>query len=152
MAKKIKNRLTKEALLGSLNKVEFSTSKHFLVRKTTRKLFGKGNKVETALQLIHLDIREAMNIKARHEEIYFITFIYDLSQYVYVYLISHKYQTLDILIKFMKLSENQLDIKIKVLRTDLGQESSALKVCYLFITSSIKLIRIKIILFQKFTQ
>ena len=64
-------------------------------------------------------------------------------------MISHKYQTLDILIKFMNLAENQLDIKIKVLRTDLGQESSALKVFYLFITSSIKLIRIKIILFEK---
>ena len=78
-----------------------------------------------------------MNIKARHEEIYFISFIYDLSLYGHVYLISHKYQTLDILIKFMNLVENQLDIKIKVLRTDLGRESYALKVCYLFITSTI---------------
>ena len=73
-----------------------------------------------------------MNLKARHEEIYFITFIYNLSLYGYVYLISYKYQTLDILIKFMNLVENQLDVKIKVLRTDLGRESSALKVCYLF--------------------
>ena len=63
-----------------------------------------------------------MNVKARHGEVYFITFIDDFTQYGYVYLISHKSQALDYFIKFMNLVENQLDKKIKALRTDRGRE------------------------------
>ena len=84
------NRLAKEGLLGSLNKVELSTCEYCLVGKTTRKPFEKGTKAITPLQLIHLDIYGPMNVKARHGAIYFITFIDGFTRYGYVYLISHK--------------------------------------------------------------
>nr|XP_009783587.1 PREDICTED: uncharacterized protein LOC104232161 [Nicotiana sylvestris] len=63
-----------------------------------------------------------MNIRARHGAIYFITFIDDFTRYGYVYLISHKSEALSCFVKFMNLVENQLDRKIKALRTDRGRE------------------------------
>ena len=63
-----------------------------------------------------------MNVKDRHGEIYFITFIDDFTRYGYVYLISHKSQALDCFIKFMNLVENQSDKKIKALRTYQSRE------------------------------
>ena len=112
------NRLAKEGLLGNLNKVELSTCEHCLVGKTTRKPFGKGTRAEFPLQLIHSDICGPMNVRARHGAVYFITYIDDFTRYGYIYLISHKSQALDCFIKFMNLVENQLDKKIKTLRTD----------------------------------
>ena len=116
------NRLAKERLLGTLDKIELSTCEHCLVGKTTRKPFGKGTRVESPLQLIHLDICGPMNVRVRHGAVYFITFIDDYTRYGFVYLISHKSQALECLIKFMNLVENQLDKKIKILRTDQGRE------------------------------
>ena len=116
------NQLAKEGLLRNLNKVELSICEHCLVDKTARKPFGKGTRAKFPLQLIHSDICGLMNIRARHRAIYFITFIHDFTQYGYVYLICHKSQELDCFIKFMNLVENQLDKKIKTLRTDRGRE------------------------------
>ena len=71
------NRLAKEGLLGSFNKVELSTCEHCLVGKTTRKPSEKGTKTITPLKLIHSDICGPMNVKARHKAVYFLTFIDD---------------------------------------------------------------------------
>ena len=116
------NRLAKEGLLGSFNTVELSTCEHCLIGKTTRKPFGKGIKAITPLQLIHSDIFGLMNVKYGHGTVYFITFFDDFTRYGYAYLISHKSQALDYIIKFMNLVENQLDKKVKALRTDRGRE------------------------------
>ena len=115
-------KLAKEDLLGNLNKVELSTCEHCLDGKTTRKPFGKVTIAKFPLQLIHSDIYGPLNVKSRHEAVYFITFIDDFTLYGYVYLISHKSQALDCFIKFMNLVDNQLDKKIKALRTDRGRE------------------------------
>ena len=116
------NRLAKEGLLGNLKKVKLSICEHCLVGKTARKPFGKGTRAEFPLQLIHSDICGPMNIRARHGLVYFITFIDDFTRYGYVYLISHNSQALDCFIKFMNVIENQLDKKIKTLRTDRGRD------------------------------
>ena len=63
-----------------------------------------------------------MNVKARQGASYFITCIDDYTRYGYVYLISHKSDALECFKKFMNLVENQLDRKIKALRTDRGRE------------------------------
>ena len=72
--------------------------------------------------LVHSDICGLMNVRARLGAIYFITFINDFTRFGYVYLISHKSEVLDCFIKYSKLVENQLNIKIKALRTDRGRE------------------------------
>ena len=114
--------MAKEGILGTLDKIELSTCEHYLAGKTTRKPFGKGARAESPLQLIHSNICGPMNVRARHEVVYLITFIDDYTGYGYVYLISHKSQALECFIKFMNLVENQLDKKIKILRTDQGRE------------------------------
>jgi len=82
-----------------------STCKYCVTRKTIRKPFGKGSGAEFLLQLIYSDIFDLMNVRPRYRSVYFITFIY----------IS---EALSYFIKYMNLIENQLDMKIKILKTD----------------------------------
>jgi hypothetical protein len=63
-----------------------------------------------------------MNVRARHGGRYFITFIDDYIRYDHVCLISHKSEALACFKKFIILVENQLDRKIKALRTDRDHE------------------------------
>ena len=63
-----------------------------------------------------------MNVRARHGDFYFITFIDDYTRYGHVYLISHKSEAFDCFRQYMRLVENQLDMSIKALRTDRGRE------------------------------
>ena len=108
--------------MGTLDKIELSTYEHCFVGKIVRKPFDKWTRAESPLQLIHSNICGPMNVRARHEVVYFITFIDDYTRYGYVYLISHKSQALECFIKIMNLVENQFDKKIKILRTNRGRE------------------------------
>ena len=63
-----------------------------------------------------------MNMRARHEDTYFITYIDDYTRYRHIYLISHKFQALDCFRWYMKFVENQLDMSIKALSADCGHE------------------------------
>ena len=53
---------------------------------------------------------------------YFITFIDDVSRYVYVYLMHEKSQAIDIFEMLITKVERQLDKKIKIVRSDRGGE------------------------------
>ena len=116
------NRLAKENLLGQLSKVDMSTCEYCLAGKTTRKPFGKGTRAETPLKLIHSDICGPMSVRARYGAFYFITFIDDFTQYGHVYLITHKSEALSCFRQYINFVENQLDMKVKALRTDWGRE------------------------------
>jgi hypothetical protein len=61
-------------------------------------------------------------VRAQHGGRYFITFIDDYIRYDHIYLISHKSKALTCFKKFIIFVENQLDRKVKVLRTDHGRE------------------------------
>lgn len=63
-----------------------------------------------------------MNVRKRHDAIYFINFINDFTQFGYVYLISKKYEALSCFINFINLVDNKFDTKIKALRTDQGRK------------------------------
>ena len=63
-----------------------------------------------------------MNVKAHYGAFYFLTFIDDYSRYGYVYLLSHRYETLDVFKRFIAKVETQLDWRVKILRTDQGHE------------------------------
>jgi hypothetical protein len=88
-------RLAREGLLGPLTKVNLPICEHCLAGKSTRKLFGKGIRATVPLELIHSDVCGPMNVRARHEASYFITFIDDFTRYGHVYLVSHKLEALD---------------------------------------------------------
>ena len=63
-----------------------------------------------------------MNLRARHGAFYFITFIDDYTRFGFGYLISHKFEGLSCFNTYRNFVENQLDRKIKALRTDQGRE------------------------------
>ena len=50
------DRLAKQGLLPNYDKVDISICEHYLVGKSTIKLFDKGTRVDFSLQLVHSDI------------------------------------------------------------------------------------------------
>jgi hypothetical protein len=63
-----------------------------------------------------------MSVATRNGYCYFMTFIDDLSRYGYIYLMKHKYETFENFKEFHNQVKNQLDRKIKHLRSDRGGE------------------------------
>ena len=61
-------------------------------------------------------------MRAKHGSSYFFTFIYDFTRYGHVHLISHKFQALESFRLYLNEIENQLEKKVKTLRTDRGRE------------------------------
>ena len=112
------NRLTRENFLSQFTKIDMPTCEYYLVSKTTRKPFGKGTRTEIPLQLIHSNICGPMSVRARHDTLYFITFIDDFTHYGHVYLISHRSEVLDWFKCYINLVENQFYKNIKILRID----------------------------------
>ncbi len=78
------------------------------------------------LELIYNHICENNNnVLTRSGKRYFVTFIDDFSKFCYVYLINSKSELFD-KFKFYKVEvENQLERKIKILRSDKGGEYSS---------------------------
>ena len=93
-----------------------------LSRKATCLPFGKAKRTTFHLQLIHSNICGLMNVRARHDSHYLITFIEDFTKYDHVYLISHKSKALECFKIYSRLVENKLNVNIKALRTDQGHE------------------------------
>ena len=116
------NILAKEGLLANIDKVVLSTCEFCLAGKIARKPFGKGTRVEFPLQLVHSNICGPIKLRARHEAFYFITFLDDYTRFGFVYLISHKSEAFNYFNTYRNFVENQLDRKIKTLRTDRGRE------------------------------
>jgi len=83
---------------------------------------GKGTRASELLGLIHTDVCGPLTITARGNYDYFITFTDDLSRYGYVYLMKHKSEAFKKFKEFQNEVENQLDKKIKALRSDRGGE------------------------------
>ena len=79
-------------------------------------------RVDHKLQLVHNDVCGPMSTSARGGYRYFITFIDDYSRYGYVYLMKNKSESFEKFKEYKNEVENQLDKKIKTLRTDRGGE------------------------------
>jgi len=114
--------VAKEGLLDPLTKIKLPKCGSCLAGKTTTKPFGKASRVSCPLKLIHFDICGPINVKACHGAFYFLTFIDDYSRYGYVYILSHRYEALDVFKRFVAEVETQLDRRVTNLRTDRGQE------------------------------
>ena len=93
-------RLAKKGLLDRLTRVKLPRYKPCLANKATIKLFSKAIRASSSLELIHS--YGPMNVKARHRATYFITLIDDYSRYGYVYLLSHRYEALDVFKSFVR--------------------------------------------------
>nr|GEU53472.1 retrotransposon protein, putative, Ty1-copia subclass [Tanacetum cinerariifolium] len=97
--------------------------KSCISRKMARKPFP--HKVERAkdlLGLIHTDICGPFRTVLRDGVSYLINFTNDFNRYGYVYLMKHKHEVFETFKVFQNEVENQLDKKIKVIRSDRGGE------------------------------
>ena len=74
------------------------------------------------LELIHIDICGLLPTTLWNDQQYFIIFIDDYSRYGYIYLIHEKYQSLNVFKNFKAEVENQLNKKIKAVKSDHGGE------------------------------
>ena len=80
------------------------------------------NRYSDVLELIHTEICGPFPTPSWNGQQYFITFIDDYSRYGYLYLINEKSQSLDVFKNFKAEVENQLNKKIKVVRSNRGGE------------------------------
>ena len=93
--------------------------------KLTRTSFQSIERSSEPLELIHSDICDLKFIQTRGGKKYFLTLIDNCTRYCYVYLLRSKDEALEMFQHFMNEVENQLDRKIKVIRSDRGGEYEA---------------------------
>ena len=74
------------------------------------------------LELIHSDLCEMNGVLTKGGKRYFMTLIDDVTRFCYVYLLKTKDETLDYFKIYKAEVENQLERKIKRLRSDSGGE------------------------------
>ena len=85
----------------------------------SHKSVEKSNEI---LGLIHTDLCDFKATPSRGGKNYYITFIDDCNKFCYVYLINTKDEALNMFKTYKAEVENQLDKKIKILRSDRGGE------------------------------
>ena len=93
--------------------------------KLTRTSFQSIERSSEPLELIHSNICDLKFIQTRGGKKYFLTLIDDCTRYCYVYLLRSKDEALKMFQHFKNKVENQLDRKIKVIRSDRGGEYEA---------------------------
>ena len=96
-----------------------------LESKLTRTSFQSIERSSEPLELIHLDICDLKFFQMQGGMKYFLTLIDDCTRYCYVYLLRSKDEALEMFQHFKNEVENQLDRKIKVIRSDRGGEYEA---------------------------
>ena len=99
--------------------------------KLTRSSFQSVERHIEPLDLIHNDICDLKFIQIRGGNKYFITFVDDSIKYCYVYLLKSKDEAIEKFVLYQNEVENQLNKKIKVLKSDRGgeYESPFVEVC-----------------------
>lgn len=91
--------------------------------KHARSPFPKeGSRASSLLELVHSDLCGPMENASLGGARYFLTFVDDFSRKVFVYILKSKSAVKDVFTEFKAMAENQLDKKIKIIRTDNGLE------------------------------
>ena len=90
--------------------------------KYARHSYKSVEKSNTVLGLIHSDLCDFKSTPTRGGKNYYISFIDDCSKFCYVYLINSKDEALNMFKIYKAEVENQLDKRIKILRSDRGGE------------------------------
>ncbi|KAJ9539041.1 hypothetical protein OSB04_031774 [Centaurea solstitialis] len=121
--KKRIEKLQKGGLLGSFDFRPFDNCESCLSGKMTKQPFNNDNeRANELLRIVHTDVCGPFSHEAREGYRYFISFTDDFSRYGYVYLIRQKSEAFERFKEFQNEVQNQLDRKIKFLRSDRGGE------------------------------
>jgi len=90
--------------------------------KSTKKSCKSAQSESELLELIYSDLGELKNNSTRGGKRFYITFIDDCSRYTVVYLLRSKDEAFEMFLKYKSEVKNQLNKKIKRLRSDRGGE------------------------------
>ena len=90
----------------------------FVEEKLTMSSFQSVKRHTEPLNLIHSDIYDLKFVQTRGGNKYFITFVDDNTKYCYVYLLKSEDEAIEKFVLYKNKVENQLNKKIKVLRSD----------------------------------
>ena len=90
--------------------------------KSTRATFPTVVRNTKPLDLIHSDVCDMSPIQSKGGNEYFITFVDDCTKFCYVYLMKSKDEAINKFSLYKEEIENQLEKKIKVVRSDRGGE------------------------------
>ncbi|GJS31237.1 putative zinc finger, CCHC-type containing protein [Tanacetum coccineum] len=114
-------RLVKDEVLPNLDFSDFEKCVECIKGKMTKGNKKCATRSTGLLELIHTDICWPFPSGIGGHKL-FITFIDDYSRYMYLFLINEKSESLEMFKTFKAEVENQLDRKIKVVRSDRGGE------------------------------
>jgi len=78
--------------------------------------------VKGILELVHSDVFGPMLVPSLGKYMYYVSFIYEFSRNTWIYFLRKNFEVFDRFKEFKVLVENQIDKKIKVLRTNNGGE------------------------------
>ena len=116
-------KLHSDGLLESLDFESLDMCEPCLLGKMTKTTFsGVMERASDLFGIIHTDVCGPMSVSTRNGYRYFVTFTDDLSRYGYIYLMKHKSETFEKFKEFQSEVENQLNKRIKHLRSDRGGE------------------------------
>ena len=90
--------------------------------KQTRTSFQSVQRDTKPLDLIHSDLCDLKSIVTHGENKYFITFIDDSTRFCYLYLLKSKDEAFEAFQRYKNEVENQLERRIKILKSDRGGE------------------------------
>ena len=114
-------RLAKEEVLLILDFTDFNRCVDCIKGKQVRTHKKSANRSSEILEIIHTDICGPLPPCLTGQR-YFATFIDDVSRYGYIFLLNTKSEVLNAFKIFKAEVENQLDKKIKIVRSDRGGE------------------------------
>ncbi|KAM2033523.1 hypothetical protein FF1_015515 [Malus domestica] len=114
--------LIKSEILPPLNFNDFELCIECIKGKMTNSRKEGSTRSKQLLEIIHIDICGPFPTKTIDGNKYFITFIDDFSRFCCIYLIPEKSKALEVFKIFKTETENQLERKIKVVRSDRGVE------------------------------
>ena len=109
-------------LITKLSNMNFYKCEVCIETKFHKKPFKSIERQTELLKLIHSDLGDFKNHMTRGSKRYYIIFVNDYSNYTMVYPLNSKYEAKQMFIKYKAIVENQLDSKIKRLRSDKGGE------------------------------
>jgi len=115
-------RLVSNGILDSINFTSFDVCVECIKDKQTKSKKLGAYKATNILELIHTDICGPFHTPSWNGQQYFISFIDDYSKYAYLFLIHEKTQSMDMFKAFKVEVENQLNKRIKSVRSDRGGE------------------------------
>ena len=111
-----------DGILDSLDFADFEICTNCIKGKQTNTRRFGANKATNVLELIHTNICGPFPTVSWNGQQYFITFIDNFSRYGYLYLIHEKSQSLEVFKSFKVEVENQLNKRIKNVKSERGGE------------------------------